>query len=133
MTGTTPAQGCAGIINGPKPLMMKKTANSICCFSFYKYPMNAETADRLGLPQNTLDKLTSVFKRYDAIEAVLIYSSRAKGNYRRGSDIDLTIKGHELEFAELRQIEDQIDDLFLPYTVDLYSGMAFLLRFCPYA
>jgi phosphomethylpyrimidine synthase len=35
------------------------------------------------------------------------------------SDIDLTIKGDEIPFAEFMQIEDQIDDLMLPYTVDL--------------
>lgn len=72
-----------------------------------------------GLPVATLDKLKSVFARYNAIDAVLIYGSRAKGNYRVGSDIDLTIKGREIPFAEFMQIVDQIDDLMLPYTVDL--------------
>ncbi len=81
--------------------------------------MTADLADRIGLPQSALDKLCSIFQQHDAIESVLVYGSRAKGNYRRGSDIDLTIKGRALTFAELRQIEDQIDDLFLPYTVDL--------------
>ena len=72
-----------------------------------------------GLPPATLAKLGSVFSRHAAIESVLIYGSRAKGNYRPGSDIDLTIKGHEIPFAEFLQIEEQIDDLLLPYTVDL--------------
>lgn len=77
------------------------------------------TALPFGLPAATLDKLNSVFARHNAINAVLIYGSRAKGNYRAGSDIDLTIKGSEIPFAEFMQIEDQIDDLMLPYTVDL--------------
>ncbi len=72
-----------------------------------------------GLSLTTLDKLNSVFAQHDAIDSVLIYGSRAKGNYRAGSDIDLTIKGDEISFAEFLQIEDQIDDLMLPYTVDL--------------
>lgn len=79
----------------------------------------AVSADKLGLSQATLDKLGSVFRQHSAIDSVLIYGSRAKGNYRPGSDINLTIKGSTLEFAELMQIEDQIDDLYLPYTVDL--------------
>lgn len=79
----------------------------------------AVSADKLGLSQATLDQFNSVFRQHSAIDSVLIYSSRAKGNYRPGSDIDLTIKGSTLEFAELMQIEDQIDDLYLPYTVDL--------------
>ena len=72
-----------------------------------------------GLSAATRDKLNSVFARYAAIESVLIYGSRAKGNYRPGSDIDLTIKGAEIPFAEFMQIEDRVDDLMLPYTVDL--------------
>lgn len=76
-------------------------------------------APLFGLSVATLDKLNNVFARHEAIESVLIYGSRAKGNYRAGSDIDLTIKGSEIPFAEFMQIEDQIDDLMLPYTVDL--------------
>ena len=81
--------------------------------------MNAEVAAKLGLSQTTLDKLNSVFRQHSTINSVLIYGSRAKGPYRSGSDIDLTIKGRILDFAEMMQIEDQIDDLYLPYTVDL--------------
>ena len=81
--------------------------------------MNATTANTLGLSQSTLDKLNSIFRQHNSIGLVLIYGSRAKGNYRPGSDIDLTIKGGDLDFAELMQIQDQIDDLYLPYTVDL--------------
>ena len=72
-----------------------------------------------GLSSATLEKLNGVFAQHSAIDAVLIYGSRAKGNYRTGSDIDLTIKGDEIPFVEFMQIEDQIDDLMLPYTVDL--------------
>lgn len=72
-----------------------------------------------GLSLATLNKLNSIFAQYPAIDSVLIYGSRAKGNYRPGSDIDLTIKGDEISFAEFVQIENQIDDLMLPYTVDL--------------
>lgn len=72
-----------------------------------------------GLPPATVDKLRSVFARHPAIESVVLYGSRAKGNYRPGSDIDLAIKGRHIPFAEFLKIEDEIDDLLLPYTVDL--------------
>lgn len=72
-----------------------------------------------GLSPATLEKLNSVFAQHAAIDSVLLYGSRAKGNYRAGSDIDLTIKGSEIPFDELMQIENEIDDLMLPYTVDL--------------
>ena len=72
-----------------------------------------------GLPPATLEKLRGVFSRHDAIERVLIYGSRAKGNYHPGSDIDLTLMGREIPFSEFMRIEDEIDDLMLPYSVDL--------------
>ena len=74
---------------------------------------------QFGLPPATLAKLNSVFAQHSAIDSVLLYGSRAKGNYRTGSDIDLTIKGSEIPYAEFMQIVNQIDDLMLPYTVDL--------------
>ena len=74
---------------------------------------------RFGFPKSTLDKLCAVFQKHDAIESVILYGSRAKGNYKVGSDIDLTIKGAIMPFIEFMQIEDQIDDLYLPYKVDL--------------
>ena len=77
------------------------------------------TITQFGLSVATLNKLNNVFERHNAIGSVLIYGSRAKGNYHPGSDIDLTIKGNEILFAEFLQIEDQIDDLMLPYTIDL--------------
>ena len=72
-----------------------------------------------GLKKSTLNKLCSVFQSHGTIESVILYGSRAKGNYKVGSDIDLTIKGGLLPFFEFLQIEDQIDDLYLPYMVDL--------------
>lgn len=77
------------------------------------------SASPFGLPPATLEKLNNVFAQHSAIDSVMIYGSRAKGNYRTGSDIDLTIMGGEITFAEFMQIESQIDDLMLPYTVDL--------------
>jgi predicted nucleotidyltransferase len=53
-----------------------------------------------GLPLATLDKLNSVFAQHSAIENVLIYGSRAKGDYRLGSDIDLTIKGGDYRWRD---------------------------------
>ena len=49
---------------------------------------------------------------------MLLYGSRAIGNYREGSDIDLTIKGN-IEFEDLQRIINELDDLFLPYKFDI--------------
>lgn len=87
------------------------------------------TQDRpFGLSLTTLNKLNSIFAQHPAIDSVLIYGSRAKGNYRPGSDIDLTIKGNEISFIEFMNIEDQIDDLMLPYTADLSQYISWRIK-----
>ena len=50
---------------------------------------------------------------------MLIYGSRAKGDFRLGSDIDLTFRGSNLTHNLMLEIGNQIDDLLLPYKVDL--------------
>lgn len=72
-----------------------------------------------GLDKSTLDKINSVFCNYIDIEKVILYGSRAKGNYKNGSDIDLTLFGKKLNLSTLSKIDNEIDDLLLPYTFDL--------------
>ena len=72
-----------------------------------------------GLPAEAVEKLRGVFQGWPQIQRVLLYGSRAKGSYRPGSDIDLTIEGEQLSLSELLAIENQIDDLLLPWMVDL--------------
>lgn len=72
-----------------------------------------------GLSGKTLNGLRNLFAQFSEIEQVLIYGSRAKGNYREGSDIDLTFKGEQLTPALLTKIALKIDDLDTPYLFDL--------------
>ncbi|MNT95431.1 Nucleotidyltransferase domain protein [compost metagenome] len=50
---------------------------------------------------------------------VVIYGSRAKGNFREGSDIDLTFEGDAIDLPLMLKIENELDDLLLPYQLDL--------------
>lgn len=63
--------------------------------------------------------INGVLARYPEIDRAILYGSRAKGTYRQGSDIDLTLIGPGLAYSQLQRIETEIDDLLLPYTVDL--------------
>jgi len=78
-----------------------------------------EVATRYGLKPEVIDNLLQVFQRYPKVEKVLIYGSRAMGNFRPGSDIDLTLKGKQLQWNDLQSIELEIDELLLPYKIDL--------------
>ena len=75
---------------------------------------------RFGLKEATTQKICAVLARYPQVEQATLYGSRAKGNYKNGSDIDLTLRGGaDLTLRVLYKIMDELDDLLLPYTIDL--------------
>jgi len=74
---------------------------------------------RFGLPWHAIEKLRAVFQSFAQVERVILYGSRAKGTYRMGSDIDLTVEGEGLSLQQLLAMESQIDELLLPWMVDL--------------
>lgn len=72
-----------------------------------------------GLTIATIQAIQGVFKKHTEVEKAILYGSRAKGNYRPGSDIDLTLFGEQLNLTTLHKIENELDDLMLPYKMDL--------------
>lgn len=75
---------------------------------------------RYGLKEAAIQKIHTVLERYPQVREAIIYGSRAKGNYREGSDIDLTLVGSEdLDRSILNRIINELDELLLPYTIDL--------------
>ncbi len=72
-----------------------------------------------GLSASVIEKISGVFAGHPAIAKVILYGSRAKGGFRAGSDIDLTVVESTIDLSELLLVENEIDDLMLPYKVDL--------------
>ena len=72
-----------------------------------------------GLTDIELSKLLGAITESPEVEEIILYGSRARGNYRRYSDIDLTLTGESLERRTLYRILERIDDLLLPYEIDL--------------
>jgi len=75
---------------------------------------------KFGLPDAAINDICAVLGRFPQVEQATLYGSRAKGNQKPGSDIDLTLRGGaELTLPVLSRIADELDDLLLPYTIDL--------------
>lgn len=74
---------------------------------------------RFGLSESTIAKIKSVLAAFPEVEKAVLYGSRAKGHYKAGSDIDLTLFGAGLDQRKCAQIADAFDDLLLPYMIDL--------------
>jgi predicted nucleotidyltransferase len=72
-----------------------------------------------GLKSDAISRINCVFAAHPEVEQAVLYGSRAKGNYRAGSDIDLCLKGEALTLTQMLEIENELDDLLLPYKIDL--------------
>ena len=74
---------------------------------------------KYGLSARTIDQICAVLAQYSAVDRAVLYGSRAKGNYKPGSDIDLTLYGSDLTPRLCATIAEALDDLLLPYSIDL--------------
>ena len=72
-----------------------------------------------GLPAGAVDRLRSVFAADPRVRRALVYGSRALGRQRPASDIDIALDAPELPFSEFLRMGNAIDDLLLPWQVDL--------------
>ena len=72
-----------------------------------------------GLKDIEIQAIRETLATIPEVEEAIIYGSRARGTNRVSSDIDITLKGNNLTCLQLALIDAKIDDLYLPYFVDL--------------
>lgn len=76
-------------------------------------------AIRYGIKQETWDKITGILRSNPAVEEVILFGSRAKGNFKDGSDIDICVKGTSLSDRDIIVLANELDELNLPWEIDL--------------
>jgi predicted nucleotidyltransferase len=74
---------------------------------------------KFGLPDRVIARLVEVLSQNESIERTVLFGSRAKGTYHEGSDIDLCLTGTDINLSVLSRLEARIDDLDMPWKVDL--------------
>ena len=72
-----------------------------------------------GIPATRVQELEQLWTRQPRLEAVLLFGSRAMGRHKPGSDIDLCLEGPELSHGDRLRLMAAVDDLLLPWRVDL--------------
>lgn len=65
---------------------------------------------KFGIDESLIEKIGHVFAAYPQVEEVMIYGSRAKGNFRPNSDVDLAFRGRELNRSILGQIRIDLEE-----------------------
>ena len=74
----------------------------------------------LGLSEKELSTLCEVFTQFDAIEEVILFGSRARGTHQKASDVDLAIKGKNIDLTTLAKLQYTLEEeTYLPYFFDV--------------
>lgn len=72
---------------------------------------------KYGLSNEIYNKIKEIIEKYNKYE-FKIFGSRARGDYKQNSDIDIVVIGC-LENKEQFNIKNEFDLLDIPYTIDL--------------
>lgn len=66
-----------------------------------------------------LEQIVNVLRLHPEIEQVVLYGSRAMGNDKPGSDVDLALMGDAISLAVLSALHWELEDLHLPWKFDV--------------
>lgn len=73
-----------------------------------------------GLTEKDLMYILDGIRKYSEINKAIIFGSRAIGNYKKGSDIDLAITGDKITKDILNELDDYLNEACpIPYFFDL--------------
>ncbi|MGL5545844.1 MAG: nucleotidyltransferase domain-containing protein [Tannerellaceae bacterium] len=75
--------------------------------------------NRFGIKEEELCSLKNLFASTAEVEKVILFGSRAKGNYKPYSDLDIVLCGEDVSSTVLGNLFMDIDDLLMPYKIDL--------------
>ncbi len=76
---------------------------------------------KFGLDEKVIEEIVKVIANYAEVEKAVIFGSRARGDYRDGSDIDIALFGNSLTHSINTNIFYEIDNLYIVYKVDLIN------------
>lgn len=76
-----------------------------------------ETMERTGIKLQVIEEIRAIARKYD-VERVILFGSRARGDYYRASDIDLAVLGGNIEKFSI-DIEEETSTLLEFDIIDL--------------
>ncbi len=86
--------------------------------------MSARNAirEQFGITEKSFDLIVESISARPEIERALIFGSRAMGNAKRGSDIDLALCGEKVTRATAEALSRELNEqLPIPYYVDVVA------------
>lgn len=75
---------------------------------------------KFGLRDGDLETIIKTIRQFPEIEKAAIFGSRAKGNHKPGSDLDIAIWGNEISFSILSRLHAILEEESpMPYFFDI--------------
>ncbi|MBP9587350.1 MAG: restriction endonuclease subunit S [Bacteroides sp.] len=74
---------------------------------------------KFGLEVQVIENIISVLEQHPKVDKAFVFGSRAKGNYRPDSDIDIAIKGNEITTDDIITISVAIEAKGVTHKFDL--------------
>ena len=79
-------------------------------------------ADPFGLRPGDIEAVIAILQKESAVARAIIFGSRAKGNHRNGSDVDIALKGKKMTDAAAAHIGSLLnDETPMPYKFDVLN------------
>src|SRR5690625_2986608 len=73
-----------------------------------------------GLYERDVDMIVNALKENKEIEQAFIYGTRALGNYKKGSDVDLVVTGENVTDKTIANLNELLNETYpLPYFFDI--------------
>ncbi|KXG78808.1 hypothetical protein AN618_01460 [Fervidicola ferrireducens] len=72
----------------------------------------------IHIDEKILNELRRIFEKY-AVQKVLLFGSRARGDFKKTSDVDLAIFSENITDREFSLIVDEIDEIDTPLSFDV--------------
>ena len=79
--------------------------------------------NKFGLKEEDIRRISNIISNNDSVEKVVIFGSRAMGNYKHGSDVDLALFGDNIDDDVVLKISFELNEnTVMPYKFDVLNG-----------
>ncbi len=78
--------------------------------------------NKYGITEKSFSIILNTLKEHEEIERAVIFGSRAMGNYKKGSDIDIAIYGANILPESSMNLSGKLNEASpIPYCIDVVS------------
>ncbi|MGO5066924.1 nucleotidyltransferase domain-containing protein [Clostridium sp. LCP25S3_F8] len=78
-----------------------------------------EYYSKMGISLQLFEDIKNIISKNPKINKVVIFGSRARGDYRKTSDIDICIYGKDIKNIDINLLEDSLKEIDTPLDFDI--------------